>query len=33
LDLKALLSAATAAVAAPLLKAVDPSAKEFGKKK
>jgi hypothetical protein len=32
-DPKALLSAATAAVAAPLLKAVDPSAKEFGKKK
>lgn len=32
-DPKALLSAAAAAVAAPLLKAIDPSAKEFGKKK
>lgn len=30
-DPKALLSAAAAAVAAPLLKAIDPSAKEFGK--
>ena len=32
-DPKALLSAAAAAIAAPLLKAVDPSAKEFGKSK
>ena len=30
-DPKALLSAAAAAIAGPLLKALDPSAKEFGK--
>lgn len=32
-DPKALLSAAVAAVAGPLLKALDPKATEFGKKK
>ncbi len=32
-DPKALLSAAAAAIAAPLLKAIDPSAKEFKKGK
>ena len=31
-DPKALLSAGVAAVAGPLLKALDPKAKEFGKK-
>jgi uncharacterized membrane protein YgaE (UPF0421/DUF939 family) len=32
-DPKALLSAALAAVAGPILKALDPNAKEFGKTK